>query len=179
MVMIREWRHIKMLKRAGRGHDPSGVEGTTLGELTIRCRACPHPDINLPPRWQETPEKNRFVLGWEVIDLLTQPCRWLYSLIIAEDANFKQKSRLRSSDEKDPALGPGWATFVNSQVYQDHLATHGNQEEISHCVGFSALWDANSKHSKGLRATGIGSVTCARHECFLPNGMGDLQKGER
>ena len=63
MVMIREWRHIKMLKRAGRGHDPSGVEGTAHGELTIRCRACPHPDINLPPRWQETPKKDRSVLG--------------------------------------------------------------------------------------------------------------------
>jgi hypothetical protein len=30
-----------------------------------------------------------------------------------------------------------------------------------------------------LRATGIGSVTCARHEMYRPNGMGDLQKGER
>ena len=51
--------------------------------------------------------------------------------------------------------------------------------KINHCVGFAALWNANSKKSKGLRATGIGSVTCARHECFLPNGTGDLQKGER
>jgi hypothetical protein len=31
----------------------------------------------------------------------------------------------------------------------------------------------------GLHATGIGSVSCARHEMYRPNGMGDLQKGER
>ncbi|EEB94162.1 hypothetical protein MPER_07071 [Moniliophthora perniciosa FA553] len=29
--MVREWRHIKMGKRAGRGHDPSGLEGTPKG----------------------------------------------------------------------------------------------------------------------------------------------------
>jgi len=51
--------------------------------------------------------------------------------------------------------------------------------KISHCVGFAALGKANTKKSKGLRATGIGSVSCARHEMYRPNGMGDLQKGER
>ena len=51
--------------------------------------------------------------------------------------------------------------------------------QISHCVGFAAIWNANSKKSKGLRATGIGAVICARHALYRPNGMGDLQKGER
>lgn len=36
-----------------------------------------------------------------------------------------------------------------------------------------------SKKVKGLRATGVGAVSCARHELFRPQGMGDLQKGER
>lgn len=39
------------------------------------------------------------------------------------------------------------------------------------------MTDANSKHSKGLRATGVAGVCCARHEYFLA--LGDLQKGER
>ncbi|EEB99207.1 hypothetical protein MPER_01159 [Moniliophthora perniciosa FA553] len=38
--------------------------------------------------------------------------------------------------------------------------------------------ECQSKKSR-LRATGVGAVTCARHELFRPNGMGDLQKGER
>lgn len=36
-----------------------------------------------------------------------------------------------------------------------------------------------TKKSKGLRATGIAAVSCARHQMFRPLGMGDLQKGER
>ena len=60
-----------------------------------------------------------------------------------------------------------------------HLSKHASQDEISHCVGFAAMWNANTKRAKGLSATGIESVTCARHECFMPNGTGDLQKGER
>lgn len=51
--------------------------------------------------------------------------------------------------------------------------------KISHCVSFAVLGKANSKKSKGLCTTGIGSVSCARHEMYRPNSMGDLQKGER
>lgn len=58
-----------------------------------------------------------------------------------------------------------------------YLTVHHMQ--ISHCVGFAAMWNANSKKSEGLRATGIGAVICARHAVYMPNGMGDLQKGER
>ena len=41
-----------MLKRSGRGHDPEGAAGTSLGELAIECPACPHPDRNLPLNWK-------------------------------------------------------------------------------------------------------------------------------
>lgn len=61
MTIIREWRHVKMTKRAGRGHDPMGIEGTSLGELAVPCRSCPHPDINLPSDWEEAPETTRYV----------------------------------------------------------------------------------------------------------------------
>lgn len=44
-----------MLKRAGRGHDPSGVDGTGPGELAVVCRACPIPGINLPEGWENAP----------------------------------------------------------------------------------------------------------------------------
>ena len=50
--IIMQWRHIKMLKWGGRGHDPSGVEGTKPGELAIKCPSCPHPGINLPEGWE-------------------------------------------------------------------------------------------------------------------------------
>lgn len=63
--MTREYRHLQMCKRAGRGHDGIGVpqtpdspelvygiEATQRGELAIPCRACPHPGINLPDGWE-------------------------------------------------------------------------------------------------------------------------------
>jgi hypothetical protein len=33
--------------------------------------------------------------------------------------------------------------------------------------------------SQGLAATGVGTVDCARHNMKRPNGVGDLQKGEK
>ena len=36
------------LKRAGRGHNSSGVDGTSPGGLVVECPACPHPGRNLP-----------------------------------------------------------------------------------------------------------------------------------
>jgi hypothetical protein len=41
------------LKRAGRGHDPRGVSGTSQGELMVECPACPHPERNLPNDWEK------------------------------------------------------------------------------------------------------------------------------
>ena len=57
MRMVREWRHLKMLKRAGRGHEPGGVAATKAGEVCVSCPACPHPDENLPPGWKDTPNE--------------------------------------------------------------------------------------------------------------------------
>lgn len=46
------WRHLRMMKRGGRSYDPTGVNGTSPGELAVRCPACPIPSVNLPPNWQ-------------------------------------------------------------------------------------------------------------------------------
>jgi hypothetical protein len=54
--MIREWRHLKMLKRAGRGHDPGGILATAEGECAVLCPACPQPGKNLPENWQDAPQ---------------------------------------------------------------------------------------------------------------------------
>lgn len=56
MLMVQEWRHIKLAKRAGRGHAVGGILGTGQGELCIPCHACPQPGVNLPPNWQASPD---------------------------------------------------------------------------------------------------------------------------
>lgn len=40
-----------MLKRAGRGHVPEGIDKTSPGKLALECPACPHPGKNLPDDW--------------------------------------------------------------------------------------------------------------------------------
>ncbi|KAJ7113743.1 hypothetical protein C8R43DRAFT_1138589 [Mycena crocata] len=82
---------------------------------------------------------------------------WIYRLMVSKDANFKMKGRDRSSREKDPTLGPGWAYMVASDKYLKYLSDFIHEDEISHCVSFAALWSANNKRSKGLRASGVGS----------------------
>jgi len=52
MRMVLQWRHLKLLKRGGRAHDPAGVEATKDGELARQCPSCPHPNKNLPDGWE-------------------------------------------------------------------------------------------------------------------------------
>jgi hypothetical protein len=59
--VMRIWRHLEMLKRAGRGQDPLGAEATEEGELAVECPACPHPDRNLPEGWENAPIEIRSV----------------------------------------------------------------------------------------------------------------------
>ncbi|KAG2094383.1 uncharacterized protein F5147DRAFT_747814 [Suillus discolor] len=188
--IMREWRNLNALKRAGRGHDPAGrghdpagrghdpagrghdpagrghdpagVDATQEGELTVLCPACPHPGINLPPNWE------------------TSDRQWLYAGFFAIDANFRLKRRLVSSDAKDPGLTRGWGYFVEEHQYKTYLAENsGAVQEKSTCVSHNAVNMADTKASKGLAATGVGTIDCARHDMKLPNGVGDLQKGEK
>ncbi|KIJ35546.1 hypothetical protein M422DRAFT_262128 [Sphaerobolus stellatus SS14] len=46
--VAREWSHLKMLRRGGRGNVKDGAGGTKEGELALLCPACPQPAWNLP-----------------------------------------------------------------------------------------------------------------------------------
>ncbi|TFK59339.1 hypothetical protein BDN72DRAFT_873055 [Pluteus cervinus] len=162
LVMVREYRHIKMVKRAGRGHDVTGIAGTKLGECAVLCPACPQPQYNLPDNWADGPEETR----------------WIYRLFLAIDANFRLKRRKVSSESADPSLGSGWAYFVEQGPYAEHIKNFADQFQAkSTCSSHSAV--NNSRITDGLATSGVGSVGCARHDCFRPHSVGDLQKGER
>ncbi|KAF7797546.1 hypothetical protein EIP86_008746 [Pleurotus ostreatoroseus] len=163
MRMIREWQHLKMLKRAGRSYEEDGVAATKPGSLCLRCPACPRPGFNLPKDWKDAPRDKKYI----------------YNMLIAIDANFRLKRRAVSSNERDPALGSGWGYFVEDAPYYEHILQYADQEDISTCTGFAAISQANKKFNKGYAVTGIGSIVCARHGFILPNATGDLQKGER
>ncbi|KAJ7434610.1 hypothetical protein B0H11DRAFT_1757333, partial [Mycena galericulata] len=161
--MAREWRHLQMLKRAGRGHAPDGVDGTKDGECALLCPACPQPGKNLPPNWKNAPKEKRF----------------LYALFLALDANFRMRRKKVSSEEKDPSLGDGWSFYGKIAPYYEYLAKHWNhKQERSTCVAHDAV-DKPDRESRGTASSGIATVDCARHNMKRPNSVGDLQLGER
>ncbi|KAJ7716210.1 hypothetical protein B0H16DRAFT_1801736 [Mycena metata] len=61
----------------------------------------------------------------------------------------------------------GWGYRVEEAPYKAHLK------------GYVAEKDRDTRMTTGLRASGVGGVVCARHELMRPQGLGDLQKGER
>ncbi|KAJ7075019.1 hypothetical protein B0H15DRAFT_792382 [Mycena belliarum] len=140
-----------------------GVAATGQGELAIDCPACPRPGVNLPEGWEKAAPEQRF----------------LYTLFLALDACFRLKRRLVSSELRDPDLGSGWAYMLETTAFREFLRTVTDQKEMETCSGLAALDYANTKFSRGYSTTGVGMGVCARHEFVQPNGVGDLQKGER
>ncbi|KAF7305332.1 CxC2 domain-containing protein [Mycena chlorophos] len=162
--IMREWRHLHLLKRRGRlGHEGSKAADTNIGELALRCPVCPRPGVNLPDDWEHA--------------LPEDQC--LYIDYTGLDACFRLKRRMVSSERRDPPLGPGFAFMVEPAPYRAWLLTQTDQKEMSTCSGLAALDYANTKFSRGYSATGVGMGVCVRHELVKANGVGDLQKGER
>ncbi|EIW84486.1 hypothetical protein CONPUDRAFT_40308, partial [Coniophora puteana RWD-64-598 SS2] len=161
--IIRQYEYIRIMKEAGRGNVINGIDTTRAGELAVACPACPHPGINLPE-------------GWENADLSQ---KFLYCLFLAMDANFRLESRDRGRSVSDTELLDGLAYFVKTEPYMKHVRQYEKQKDTSSCSSFRAISTVNSKSAKGLQATGVGMVMCARHEFIMPLGVGDLQGGER
>ncbi|KAH7904101.1 hypothetical protein BJ138DRAFT_1175416 [Hygrophoropsis aurantiaca] len=164
LQMVREWRHVKQLKRAGRGHELEGPTSSGSASCAVTCPACPQPGINLPVGWDEAPPE----------------CQFLYALFLGIDANFRLARRNVSSEAADPSLNDGSMFFVSERPYKDLLSSYkGPPQDKSSCNSHNAVNMADTKASRGLAATGAGTIDCARHNFKRPNSVGDLQKGER
>lgn len=157
--MIREWRDLHKLMRAGRGHEPDGVSKTGPGELAVPCRACPHPGINLPDDFEQAPPH----------------LQYLYWQTIAVDCNFRLKNRSRPSQIQDVRLSPGWAYVVDHEPYLAHVRQFASQEEVCTYIttssfdvlteafvtdeymrGFSSHAARKPQASKGSQCNGCG-----------------------
>ncbi|KAG1872264.1 hypothetical protein F4604DRAFT_1881048 [Suillus subluteus] len=122
--------------------------------------AATQPGKNLPDEWTNAPPESKF----------------LYALFLAIDANFRLVWRNVSSDTVDPGLNHGYAFFVKETSYKSFLNSHGRTGSRG---DHNAVNLADTKASRGLAATGTGTIDCARHNFKRPNSVGDLQKGER
>ncbi|EIN09249.1 hypothetical protein PUNSTDRAFT_134412 [Punctularia strigosozonata HHB-11173 SS5] len=107
--------------------------------------------------------------------------QWLYALFLALDACFKLKNRDRKID--DPELGRGTGYFVDEVDYQAHLERYVEEpEKLDPCDStFSAIKAGNSQKAPGdiMSVSGVAAVKCARHALMMPNGVADLQRGEK
>ncbi|VDB96150.1 unnamed protein product [Peniophora sp. CBMAI 1063] len=160
---VRQFRHIMMFKRAGRGHEPGGIAGTPSGACAVRCPACPNFELN------------------EDKDDTEGLYSWLKRVILALDANFRLSNKLRcSSKETDPHLTDGKAYMAPWKDYEAHTAaTVKELAQPSTCNKFAAVEMANARGGKGQRSTGVAACLCARHEIVQPLGVAPLRKGER
>lgn len=81
--------------------------------------------------------------------------------MIAIDANFRLKRRAISNNARDPALGSGWAYFVEDGPYQQHVLNYADQVDVSHhydtCYGFKLI-------SLDFNMYGIRGVGTRKHE---------------
>lgn len=124
--------------------------------------------------------------------------RFLDALFIALDACFRLKRRNISSHSADPGLSHGYSYFVEVTKFEGHI--EGYKDEIepvslllrqrdfclipcqlkkSTCSRHDAVNLSESRRGQGHAATGVGAVVCSRHDMKRPNGVAQLQRGER
>ncbi|KDQ65192.1 hypothetical protein JAAARDRAFT_117228 [Jaapia argillacea MUCL 33604] len=162
MLMVRQFHHCLMAKRAGRGHDLGGIQATVPGGLAVPCRACPWPGVNLPEGFDQVPTNDA----------------WIYCLFTHMDCNFHMSNQTRPNQDQEFALSEGLTYFVEKGPFNDHIRNNVNKEDVKGCVGFAALVNTNNRQAKGLLVTGLCGMSC-RHELWFELGLCNLQKGER
>ncbi|VDC02319.1 unnamed protein product [Peniophora sp. CBMAI 1063] len=159
---VRMYRNLRAAKRAGRGQSERPLNQTKVGEIALRCPACPIPGVNLPEGWEKASPEERF----------------LYALFLAIDANFKLK--LKDKLARSVSLADGWSFIVEDLPYKEHLATNTDMTEMKHCTSeYNALRSANMPASKRWSVNGVGASICARHLLYRAQGVTDLPRGER
>ena len=160
--IVREWRHIRLLKRFRCGHDPSGWKGTKEGECAVLCPACPMPGINLSADWKERPSTEQYVNNSDG-DLDLNPNRWLYALFVGIDANFRLKQMNVSTDARDPGLNHGYAYLVERESFEKYLDKYGEKipDDKSSCNNHDAIKSASMRGGKATAASGLGQLSAA------------------
>ncbi|KAF7372477.1 CxC2 domain-containing protein [Mycena venus] len=135
--------------------------------------------IHLPSLFPKVEAGNPAPLDWEKVDPFY---RFIYWLFLSQDANFRLSNCNVLTEITDPILGDGFGYFCKREGedgYKAHIQKHMDKKKISNWSGFAAMFMTNTKRVKGLQTTGIGGVTCSRHNMWQGNGIGDLQVGER
>ena len=186
------------LKRAGRGHDPGGIDETSKGELLVECPACPHPGKNLPDDWEKAgPLLYAFFhfLFPFFVSLILYSGFYIYS---TSPSTPTSNSKGRSDISQTSSSCPDWrhmfqmrntrhmwlTTSINRRYVSYLFANRNNSSAINSQINscksqHDALVRAATRSSPGYAVSGAVVVICSRHCMIRRNGAGDLQKGEK
>ncbi|KAF9054761.1 hypothetical protein BJ165DRAFT_1566299, partial [Panaeolus papilionaceus] len=156
--MCRIWRWMKKLKWAGLRLDGKAAKPTS-GQFTVFCSACPQPGINIPDNWHEEPDAA------------------VYGRTFVADGNFKADHVEYKG--KDAPLYDRHGMMPNSSEYQSYLKQANHAPMRAPCDNSFRTIDKALATQKGCDVTGVVGVACARHGCYCPNALVNLQKGEQ
>ncbi|KAF5319975.1 hypothetical protein D9611_011068 [Ephemerocybe angulata] len=154
-----QYNHLTNLKRNGFAHSGKG-KTPSEGDLALFCPACPQVDVNIPENWK------------------TLGSQWLYNRYLVTDGNFVLNHKVQKGSEDPIYLTDGAAYMTERNAYGKHLKTSREYVEAPLCSKHRAITDKNTP-KKGYDSTGLVAVACARHGCFAPGAVVDMQKGER
>ena len=83
--------------------------------------------------------------------LISHSCRFLYTLFLAVDGNFKLKEKERRIN--DIELMPGWGSYVPETEYQSHIANYVDQTEVRVILIYSYVLSTNHMYNRLIRAS--------------------------
>jgi hypothetical protein len=88
--------------------------------------------------------------------------RWLYTLFLGIDANFRLKRLNVSTQQRDPRLNYGFMYVVEETKFKQYLKDYSDKitEDMSTCHNHDALKSASMRGGKGTAASGIGAIDC-------------------
>ena len=116
-----------MLQRSGRVFEAMTRTAINEGDLAIECPACPHPGRNLPDDWMSRIDS--CVISFSFRILFNWRIRWLFTLFIMLDANFRLKLKQRLI-QNDICLGDGLSYYVMGAPYKKHLKSVFEEKEV-------------------------------------------------
>ncbi|TEB28894.1 hypothetical protein FA13DRAFT_1632868 [Coprinellus micaceus] len=156
-----QFNYLEALRQFGFGfHAGSDPPRPAQGALALWCAVCPQPGVNLPKDW------------------IFQADPWRFWRYLVADGNFVLNHLLRYSREQGVSLMDGAAFMAEITRYTRHLENVQDPKEIPTCNAHRAIANRN-KSKKGYDCTGIMASACARHGCFAPGSVCDMQLGEK
>ncbi|KAJ3493118.1 hypothetical protein NLJ89_g11089 [Agrocybe chaxingu] len=161
-LVVRVWRLLTATKRLGQAHGIDALlPNRPPGNLLVYCPACPEPQVNMEPHWDQTPVEYRH----------------LNQTQHTADGNHHANKFIKNTDPDDVCLFGDRAYFPDNVKFKAYLINQpADLPEKTTCSYLNAVNKQNRKKFKNMDITGIVNIQCSH--VFVKSSV-DLQLGER